>query len=112
MNKGIIYKIKVDFESKSEVDNNAEGKGAVEVKKFHCYIKLERTVKIKDDKTGKETEYNIFITKTNDSALEAKLVPIEDYFTCDFAPTILLNKQLEFGIDWNKKALISVEYEA
>lgn len=112
MNKGIIYKIKVDFESKSEVGNNAEGKVTVEVKKFHCYIKLERTVKIKDDKTGKETEYNIFIIKTNDSAPEAKLVPIEDYFTCDFAPTILLNKQLEFGIDWNKRALISVEYEA
>lgn len=93
MNKGMIYKIKVD-------------------KVLHYYIRLERTAKIKDDKTGKETEYNIFIIKTNGSSPEAKLVPVEEYFTCKLDLLAYLGKKLIFVIDWDKKELISVEYEA
>lgn len=93
MNKGIIYKIEVD-------------------KVLHYYIRLERTEKIKDDKTGKETEYNIFIIKTNGSSPEAKLVPIEEYFTCKLDLSAFLGKKLNFGIDCDNKKLTSVEYEA
>lgn len=93
MNKGIIYKIKVD-------------------KVLHYYIRLESTVKIKDDKTGKETEYNIFITNTNGSSPEAKLVPVEEYLTCEFDLSGFLGKKLTFVIDWDNKKLTSVEYEA
>lgn len=93
MNKGIIYKIEVD-------------------KVLHYYIRLERTEKIKDDKTGKETEYNIFIIKTNGSSPEAKLVPIEENFTCKLDLSAFLGKKLNFGIDCDNKKLKSVEYEA
>lgn len=93
MNKGIIYKIEVD-------------------KVLHYYIRLERTEKIKDDKTGKETEYNIFIIKTNGSFPEAKLVPVEEYLTCEFDLSAFLGKKLNFGIDCDNKKLTSVEYEA
>ncbi len=91
MNKGIIYKIKVD-------------------KVLHYYIRLERTVKIKDDKTGKETEYNIFIIKTNGSSPEAKLVSIEEAFTCKLDLSAYLGKKLNLGIDCDNKKLTSVEY--
>ena len=98
MNKGIIYKIEVD-------------------KVLHYYIRLERTVKIKDDKTGKETEYNIFIIKTNGSSPEAKLVSIEEYFTCKLNLSAYLGKKLYFDIaiekDGNtdeKLVIKSVEY--
>lgn len=100
MNKGIIYKSKVDFKSK----------------KFHFCIRLENTVKIKD-KNGKELEYNIFLSKTNNPAPDAKLVPIEEYFTCDFDLSAYLRKRLDFDIaiekdgDTDEKLVIkSVEY--
>lgn len=93
MNKGMIYKIKVD-------------------KVLHYYIRLERTVKIKDDKTGKETEYNIFIIETNDPTPEAKLVPVEEYFTCKSDLSAYLGKKLTFVIDLDNKKLTTVEYEA
>lgn len=91
MNKGIIYKIKDD-------------------KVLHYYIRLERTVKIKDDKTGKETEYNIFIIKTNGSSPEVKLVSIEECFTCKLDLSAYLGKKLNLGIDCDNKKLTSVEY--
>lgn len=89
--KGIIYKIKDD-------------------KVLHYYIRLERTVKIKDDKTGKEKEYNIFIIKTNGSSPEAKLVSIEECFTCKLDLSAYLGKKLNLGIDCDNKKLTSVEY--
>lgn len=91
MNKGIIYKIKV-------------------AKVLHYYIRLERTVRIKDDKTGKETEYNIFIIKTNGSFPEVKLVSIEKSFTCELDLSTYLGKKLNLSIDCDNKKLTSIEY--
>lgn len=90
MNKGIIYKITVD-------------------EALHYYIKLERTVKIKD------TEYNIFVDDTNFSKPNAELVPIEEYFTCGLDLSVYLGKKLDFDIvvKQDKKngfAIKSVEY--
>ncbi len=90
MNKGIIYKIEVD-----------------EIVRY--YIKLERTVKIKD------TEYNIFVDDTNFSKPNAELVSIEEYFTCGLDLSVYLGKKLDFDIvvKQDKKngfAIKSVEY--
>lgn len=85
MNKGIIYKIEVD-------------------KVLHYYIRLERTVKIKD------AEYNIFIDDTDDAKPKADLVSVEEYFTCEFDLSAYLGQKLNFGTDCNNKKLTSVEY--
>lgn len=90
MNKGIISKVKIDD-------------------KYHYCIRLENTVKIKD-KNGNELEYNVFLFETNDSTPDAKLVPIEEYFTCDFDLSGFLGKKLTIGIDWENKNLTSIEY--
>ena len=90
MNKGIISKVKIDD-------------------KYHYCIRLENTVKIKD-KNGDELEYNVFLFETNDSTPDAKLVPIEEYFTCDFDLSVFLGKKLTIGIDWENKNLTSIEY--
>ena len=92
MNKGTISKVKIDD-------------------KYHYCIRLENTVKIKD-KNGNELEYNVFLFETNDSTPDAKLVPIEEYFTCDIDLSGFLGKKLTFVIDWDNKKLKSVEYEA
>lgn len=85
MNKGIIYKIKVD-------------------EALHYYIKLERTVKIKD------VEYNIFVDDTNISQPNAKLIAVEECFSCELNLSAYLGKKLNFGIDLDKKQLTSVGY--
>lgn len=90
MNKGVIYKIEVD-------------------KVLHYYIRLERTVKIKD------TEYNIFIDDTNASDLKAEIVPIEEYFTCGLDLSAYLGKKFDFDIvvkhdEKNRFTIKSVEY--
>lgn len=90
MNKGIIYKIEVD-----------------EIVRY--YIKLERTVKIKD------TEYNIFIDDTNPFDLKAEIVPIKEYFTCALDLFAYLGKKLDFDIavkqdEKNGFAIKSFEY--
>lgn len=90
MNKGIIYKIEVD-----------------EIVRY--YIKLERTVKIKD------TEYNIVIDDTNAPDLKAEIVPIEEYFTCALDLSAYLGKKFDFDIavkqdEKNGFAIKSVEY--
>lgn len=90
MNKGIISKVKIDD-------------------KYHYCIRLENTVKIKD-KNGKELEYNVFLFETSDSVPDAKVVPIEEYFTCDFDLLGFLGKKLTIGIDWENKNLTSIEY--
>ena len=92
MNKGTISKVKIDD-------------------KYRYCIRLENTVTIKD-KNGKELEYNIFLFETNNPAPDAKLFPVEEYFTCDFDLSAYLGKKLAFVIDWDNKKLISVEYEA
>lgn len=92
MNKGTISKVKIDD-------------------KYRYCIRLENTVRIKD-KNGKEREYNIFLFETNNPAPDAKLVPVEEYLTCEFDLSAFLNKKLTFGIDWDNKKLTSVEYEA
>lgn len=92
MNKGTISKIKIDD-------------------KYRYCIRLENTVKIKD-KNGKELEYNIFLSETNNPAPDAKLVHVEEYLTCEFDLSAFLNKKLTFGIDWDNKKLISVAYGA
>lgn len=71
---------------------------------LHYYIKLERTVKIKD------VEYNIFVDDTNISKPNAKLIAVEEYLTCEFDLSAFLGKKLNFGIDWKNKKLTSVEY--
>lgn len=85
MNKGIIYKVKID-----------DG--------FHYYIRLEKTEKIGD------TEYNIFIGEPNGSDTNVKLVPIEEGFTFEKNLTPFLGKKLEFCIDIDNETLTSVEY--
>lgn len=92
MNKGTICKVRIDA-------------------KFHYCIRLENTVKIKD-KNGTELEYNVFLFETNNTTPDAKLVSIEEYFTCDFDLSAFLGKKLNFGIDCDNKKLKSVEYEA
>lgn len=97
MNKGMISKVKIDD-------------------KYHYCIRLENTVKIKD-KNGKELEYNVFLFETNNTTPDAKLVPIEEYFTCDFDLSAFLRKRLDFDIaiekddNTDEKLVIkSVEY--
>ena len=90
MNKGIISKVKIDD-------------------KYHYCIRLENTVEIKH-KNGNELEYNVFLFETNDSTPDAKLVPIEEYFTCDFDLSVFLGKKLTIRIDWENKNLTSIEY--
>lgn len=87
MNKGIIYKVKIDDD-------------------FHYYIRLEKTEKIGD------TEYNIFIGEPNGSVAKAELVSVEVGYTLGKDLTSLLGKKLNFGIDCDNKKLTSVEYEA
>lgn len=97
MNKGTISKIKIDD-------------------KYRYCIRLENTVKIKD-KNGTELEYNVFLFETNNTTPDAKLVPIEEYFTCDFDLSAFLRKRLDFDIaiekddNTDEKLVIkSVEY--
>ena len=92
MNKGTISKVKIDD-------------------KYHYCIRLENTVTIKD-KNGNELEYNVFLFETNNTTPDAKLFPIEEYFTCDIDLSGFLGKKLTFVIDWDNKKLKSVEYEA
>ena len=101
MNKGIIYKVKIDDD-------------------FHYYIRLEKTEKIGD------TEYNIFICEPNGSVAKAELVSVEVGYTFGKDLTSLLGKKLDFCIDFGSKEnndktesaakekiiLKSVEYEA